>query len=97
MILGLIGWIVVGIVVGFVATKLVNLRGDDPRLSIVVAAAGAVLAGILYSVISGAGVSMWNSWSILYAGVGAIVGAVTWHAVRSRYISHERYTPRSSY
>lgn len=97
MILGIIGWIVVGVVVGFIATKLVNLRGDDPRLSIGVAAAGAVVAGILYGMISGTGVSAWNAWSILYAAIGAIVGAVIWHVVRSRYISHERYTPRSSY
>ena len=97
MILGVIGWIVVGVVVGFVATKLVNLRGDDPRLSIGVAAAGAVVAGTLYTMISGNGVSAWNAWSIVCAALGATVGAIAWHAVRSRYISHERYTPRSSY
>jgi uncharacterized membrane protein YeaQ/YmgE (transglycosylase-associated protein family) len=97
MILGVLGWIVVGVVVGFVATKLVNLRGDDPRLSIGVAAGGAVVAGILYSMISGNGVSAWNAWSIVCAALGATVGAIAWHVVRSRYISHERYTPRSSY
>jgi uncharacterized membrane protein YeaQ/YmgE (transglycosylase-associated protein family) len=97
MILGVLGWIVVGVVVGFVATKLVNLRGDDPRLSIGVAAGTAVVAGILYSMISGNGVSAWNAWSIVCAALGATVGAIVWHVVRSRYISHERYTPRSSY
>ena len=97
MILGFLGWIVVGVVVGFVATKLVNLRGDDPRLSIGVAAAGAVVAGFLYSMISGNAVSAWNAWSILWAALGATVSSIAWHAVRSRYISHERYTPRSSY
>lgn len=97
MILGVIGWIVVGVIVGFIASKLVNLRGDDPRLSIGVAAAGAIVAGALYSMISDDVVSAWNAWSILYAAGGAIIGVVAWHAVRSRYISHERYTPRRSY
>ena len=97
MLLGIIGWVVVGVIVGFVARKMVNLRGDDPRLSIGVAAASAVLAGILYGMISGDAVSAWNAWSILWAAVGALVGAIAWHAVRSRYISHERYAPRRSY
>jgi uncharacterized membrane protein YeaQ/YmgE (transglycosylase-associated protein family) len=97
MLIGIVGWIVVGVVVGFIATKVVNLRGDDPRLSIAVAAGGAILAGALYSMISGAGVSAWNAWSLIFAAIGALAGAATWHAVRSRYISHARYTPRSSY
>jgi uncharacterized membrane protein YeaQ/YmgE (transglycosylase-associated protein family) len=97
MILGLIGWIVVGVIVGLVASKFVNLRGDDPRLSIGVAAAGAILGGVLYTIASGTSVSAWNPWSILFAAVGAVVGAVAWHAVRSRYVSRERYVPRKSY
>jgi uncharacterized membrane protein YeaQ/YmgE (transglycosylase-associated protein family) len=97
MILGIIGWIVVGLVVGFIASKLVNLRGDDPRLSIGVAVGAAVVAGWLYSMISGAGVTAWNVWGLLFAAIGAVVGAVVWHAVRSRFISHERYVPRKSY
>ena len=97
MILGILGWVIVGVIVGFVASKLVNLRGDDPRLSIGAAAAGAIVAGVLYSMISRDGVSAWNAWSILFAAVGATVAAVAWHAVRSRYISRERYVPRRSY
>ena len=97
MLFGIIGWIVVGLVVGFIVSKLVNLRGDDPRLSIGVAAVGAVVAAALYSLISGAGVSPWNPWSLFWATIGAVIGAVAWHAVRSRYISHARYEPRRSY
>ena len=97
MILGVIGWIVVGVIIGFIASKLVNLRGDDPRLSIGVAAVGAIGAAALYSIISGASVTAWNPWSILFAAVGGLVGAVAWHAVRSRSISRERYEPRRSY
>ena len=97
MILGVVGWIVVGIIIGFIASKIVNLRGDDPRLSIGVAVGGAIVAAALYSIIAGASVTAWNPRSILFAGLGGVVGAVTWHAVRSRYISRERYVPRRSY
>ena len=97
MILGVIGWILAGMIMGFIASKLVNLRGDDPRLSIGVAGAGAIVAGALYSIIAGASVGAWNSWSILFAAIGGVVGAVAWHVVRSRYVSRERYVPRRSY
>ena len=97
MFVGLLGWVVLGLIVGFVASKFVNLRGDDPRFGIGVAALGAVVAGAAYSIISGDGVSPWNLWSLIFAAAGAVVGAVAWHAVRSRSISKAPYTHRSSY
>ena len=97
MILGILGWIVIGLIVGFIATKLVDLHGDDPRLGFGVACGGAIVMAALYTMISGAGVSAWNVWSILFAAVGAVAGVVTWHVVRSRYVSREAYTTRRSY
>jgi uncharacterized membrane protein YeaQ/YmgE (transglycosylase-associated protein family) len=97
MLLGIIGWIVVGLVIGFVASKMTNLRGDDPRLGIGVAAGGAIVAGALYSMVSGNGVSAWNPWCSAVAALGAVLGAAVWHGVRSRYTSNERQTTRSSY
>jgi uncharacterized membrane protein YeaQ/YmgE (transglycosylase-associated protein family) len=97
MIVGIIGWIVMGLIVGFIATKFVNLHGDDPRLGFAVACGGAIVAAALYTMISGAGVSAWNVWSILFAAIGATSGVVAWHVVRSRHVSREAYTIRRSY
>ena len=97
MMMGLIGWIVVGLIVGFIASKIVDLRGDDPKIGIGVAAGGAIVVAILYTVISGTAVRGWNPWSLLFAGIGGVAGAVIWHAVRSRYVSKEPYTRRRSY
>ena len=97
MFLGIAGWFVVGLIVGFVASKAVNLRGDDPKLGIAAACGGALLAGALYSMFSGSPVSAWNAWSLIYAAVGAVVLTVIWHLVRSRYISKSSYTVRRSY
>jgi uncharacterized membrane protein YeaQ/YmgE (transglycosylase-associated protein family) len=97
LLVGILGWIVIGLIVGFIASKAVNLRGDDPKLGFGAAVGGAVLAGFLYSLISGNGVSAWNTWSIVFAAVGAVAAVVTWHAVRSRTISHDHQTSRSSY
>jgi uncharacterized membrane protein YeaQ/YmgE (transglycosylase-associated protein family) len=97
MLLGIIGWVVVGLLAGFIAQKFVNLRGDDPKLGIAVATGGAIVMGILYSIISGAGVTAWNPWSLLFAAIGAVAGAVIWPLVRSRSISHAGHTSRRSY
>jgi len=97
MILGIVSWLVVAVVVGFIASKIVDLRGDDPRLGIAAAGAGGVVAAVLYTVISGSSVSARNPWALLATAIGAVIGVVAWHAVRSRSVSRESYTRRSSY
>ena len=97
VLLGIAEWVLVGLVVGFIASKVVDLHGDDSRLGMIAAAAGAVLGAAIYAVASGAGVSGWDVWALLWAAVGGVAGAVTWHAIRSRYVSRERYVPRRSY
>lgn len=97
LIVGVFGWIVAGAIVGLVVSKMVNLRGDDPKLGIGAAAAGAVAAGILHAMISGTAVSAWNMWSVLSAALGAVVAVVVWHLIRSRSISHDVQTSRRSY
>lgn len=97
MIWGILGWVAMGLIVGFVVSKLVNLRGDDPRIGIGAACGGAILAGVLYSLISGAGVTAWNPLGLLLAFAGAVGAVIVFHLVRSRYISHETYVRRRSY
>ena len=97
MLLGLVEWVVVGVIVGFIASKVVNLRGDDPRLGMGAAVGGAVVAGILYAVISGAGVTPWSPWALVFAAIGGVVGVLGWHVVRSRSISKKGYVARRSY
>jgi uncharacterized membrane protein YeaQ/YmgE (transglycosylase-associated protein family) len=84
MLVGIIGWIIVGLIAGFIASKVVNLRGDDPRIGMGLGAVAAVVGGWLYSTISGSAVSGFNAWSLLFAAIAATVALVTWHVVRSR-------------
>jgi len=96
MLIGIAGWAIVGAVVGFVCSKLVDLRGDDPRLGIALAGVGGVVGGWLYSLLSGSPVVFFNIWSLLCAGAAALLVAVAWHIVRSRG-PHERPSIRRSY
>ena len=95
--LNLLSWVAAGLLVGFVARKFVNLRGDDPKFGIGAAIGSGIVVATVYMLIAGAGFGAWSLWALIFATVGAVVGVVIWHAVRSRSISHDRYVPRSSY
>jgi uncharacterized membrane protein YeaQ/YmgE (transglycosylase-associated protein family) len=97
MILGILGWLIVGLIVGFVASKVINLRGDDPKLGTAAACGGALVMGVLYTLISGVAVRPWNIWSLLSALIGAVVAVAVWHGVRARFVSHDVQTVRRSY
>lgn len=97
VIVGIFGWILTGIIVGFVVSKVVNLRGDDPKLGIGVAAIAALLGGIVYTVRSGIGIVGFNLWCIITAAICAVVAVIVWHVIRSRSVSHEQQSIRRSY
>ena len=92
-----LAWIIVGLIVGFIASKLVNLSGDTPILGIGASIGGAVVAGVLYAILSGRGFIAWDFWSLIVSGLGAIAAVGLYHAIRSRSITREVPTARSSY
>jgi len=79
-----IAWIVLGLVAGFIASKLVNKSGEGLFLDIVLGVIGAVVGGYLFQMFGMAGVSGVNLYSILVAVVGAVVVLVIYHAIRRR-------------
>lgn len=97
VILAIFEWVVVGLIIGFIASKVVDLHGDDPRLGVLAATGGAIFAAALYTFFSGAGLGAWRPWTLAWAAGGATAGVLIWHGVRSRYVSRERYVPRRSY
>ena len=84
MFMGIVGWIILGLIVGFIASKVVNLRGDEPGISILLSAIGAVVGGWLYIAISKAEMSGFNVWSFLFATIGAGAALTAWHLMRWR-------------
>lgn len=75
-------WIVLGLIAGFIGSKLVNKRGEGLIMDIVLGVIGAVVGGWLAGFFGIAGVSGLNLYSLLVAVVGAIVVLVVYHAIR---------------
>jgi uncharacterized membrane protein YeaQ/YmgE (transglycosylase-associated protein family) len=79
-----IAWIVLGLVAGFIASKIVNKSGEGMMLDIILGIVGAVIGGYLFQTFGMAGVTGVNLYSILVAVVGAIVFLVIYHAIFRR-------------
>jgi uncharacterized membrane protein YeaQ/YmgE (transglycosylase-associated protein family) len=79
-----IAWIVLGLIAGFIASKIVNKAGEGMFLDIVLGIIGAVVGGYLFHIFGMTGVTGLNIYSILVAVVGAIVVLFIYHALIRR-------------
>ena len=82
--MSLLTWIVLGLVSGFVASKIINKSGEGVLLDIVLGIVGAVVGGWLFSTFGMTGVSGLNVYSFLVAIVGAMVVLVAYHLLARR-------------
>jgi uncharacterized membrane protein YeaQ/YmgE (transglycosylase-associated protein family) len=64
-----LAWIVLGLISGFIASKIVNKSGSDAIMDIVLGIVGAVVGGWLFNTIGRLGVTGVNLYSILVAVV----------------------------
>jgi uncharacterized membrane protein YeaQ/YmgE (transglycosylase-associated protein family) len=80
----IIAWIILGLIAGFIASKIVNRHGEGIVLDIILGIIGAVVGGWIMTAVGGQGVNGFNLYSILVAIGGAIVVLVIAHALRGR-------------
>ena len=82
MILSVLGWIVMGLIAGYIGSVLVNRRGEGMPLDILIGIVGAVIGGWIFHAAGSVGVTGFNLWSLLVAVVGAVALLIVWHLVR---------------
>ncbi|HJY34848.1 MAG TPA: GlsB/YeaQ/YmgE family stress response membrane protein [Vicinamibacterales bacterium] len=80
--MSILAWIVLGLIAGFIGSKLVNKTGEGIVLDIVLGIVGAVVGGYLFNMMGSAGVTGLNIYSLFVAVVGAVLVLVAYHAVR---------------
>jgi uncharacterized membrane protein YeaQ/YmgE (transglycosylase-associated protein family) len=84
IIVSIIAWIVLGLIAGFIGSKLVNRRGEGLFLDILLGVIGAIVGGWLFSTFGMSGVTGLNLYSLLVAVIGAIVVLVVFHVLVRR-------------
>jgi uncharacterized membrane protein YeaQ/YmgE (transglycosylase-associated protein family) len=82
---GIISWLILGVIAGFIGSKLVNKTGQGMWLDIALGIVGAVVGGVLFSGVFGVqGITGLNIWSLIVAIVGSVVVLFAYHALAGR-------------
>jgi uncharacterized membrane protein YeaQ/YmgE (transglycosylase-associated protein family) len=82
--MSILSWLVLGLIAGFIGSKIVNKSGEGIFLDIILGIVGAVAGGYLFQLFGSTGVTGLNLWSTLVAVVGSVVVLVAYHAVVRR-------------
>ena len=79
--MSILGWAIFGAITGFIASKIVNRRGEGCILNIALGLVGALVGGAIFRGITDFDVFRFNLTSMFVAILGAIIVLFLWHAV----------------
>jgi uncharacterized membrane protein YeaQ/YmgE (transglycosylase-associated protein family) len=82
--MGIISWIILGLIAGFVGSKIVNKTGEGLVLDIVLGIVGALVGGFLFSLAGIGGVTGLDIRSVIIAIIGAVVVLLVYRMVIAR-------------
>jgi uncharacterized membrane protein YeaQ/YmgE (transglycosylase-associated protein family) len=82
--MGIIAWLVLGLIAGFIASKIVNHTGSGVIMDIVLGVVGAFVGGLIFNFFGANGVTGFNIYSAIVAVIGAVVVLFIYHALIGR-------------
>jgi uncharacterized membrane protein YeaQ/YmgE (transglycosylase-associated protein family) len=82
--MSVLGWVIFGLITGFVASRIVNKHGEGCILNVVLGIVGACVGGYIFNSIGGQGITGFNLYSMFVAVIGAIVVLFIYHAITGR-------------
>ncbi len=85
--MSILAWLVLGLISGFIASKIVNHSGAGILLDIVLGIVGAMVGGWLFATLGATPITGFNIYSMFVAVVGAIVVLVIYHALFGRRVT----------
>jgi uncharacterized membrane protein YeaQ/YmgE (transglycosylase-associated protein family) len=83
-IMSIFGWILLGLIAGFIGSKIVNKTGQGMIMDIALGIAGAIVGGTLFSLIGAVGITGFNPWSLIVAVIGSVVVLWLYHKFGGR-------------
>ena len=84
--MSILAWIVLGLIAGFIASKVVNRAGSGLVMDLLLGVVGSFVGGFLFTRFGAAGVTGFNLYSVLVATLGAVVVLVIYHAISGRRV-----------
>jgi len=80
--MSVLGWIVLGLIAGFIASKIVHGKGQGFFLNIVLGVVGALVGGWLFRFFGETGLTGFSLYSMFVAIIGAVIVLLAYHAIR---------------
>jgi uncharacterized membrane protein YeaQ/YmgE (transglycosylase-associated protein family) len=80
--MSILSWILLGLIAGFLGSKIVNRRGEGIFLDIILGIAGAVAGGYLFNFFGAGRVTALNLYGVLVAIAGAVLVLFVYHGIR---------------
>ena len=82
--MSILAWLVVGLIAGFLASKVINKRGEGLALDIIIGVVGALVGGFLFNQMGRSGPTGINLYSIFVAFIGSVIVLALYHMVFMR-------------
>jgi uncharacterized membrane protein YeaQ/YmgE (transglycosylase-associated protein family) len=82
--MSILAWLVVGLIAGFLASKVINKSGSGLVVDIVLGIVGAIVGGFIFNMLGHSAATGINIYSIFVAFIGAVVVLLIYHAVVRR-------------
>jgi uncharacterized membrane protein YeaQ/YmgE (transglycosylase-associated protein family) len=84
--MGLISWIILGLIAGYIGSKIVDKQGQGLWLNIALGIIGALVGGFLFDLFGARGVTGLNIYSMIVAIAGSVVVLLIYNALSSRRV-----------
>jgi uncharacterized membrane protein YeaQ/YmgE (transglycosylase-associated protein family) len=82
--MSIIAWLLLGLISGFIGSKIVTNNGKGILGDIVVGVIGAFIGGCLFNLFGASGVTGFNLYSIFVATAGSVLLLALYYAIRNR-------------
>jgi len=82
--MGIISWIILGLIAGFIGSRIVDKQGQGFWLNIALGIIGALVGGFLFDLVGARGITGFNIWSMFVAIVGSVVVLLIYNALAGR-------------
>ena len=84
--MSIISWIMLGLIAGFIGSKIVNRQGQGLMLDIALGVVGAIVGGVLFSLLGATGITGLNIYSMIVAIIGSVAVLWAYYALADRQL-----------
>ncbi len=79
--MSILAWLFLGLLAGFIASKIVNGTGAGIGTDMLLGVVGAFVGGGVFHFFGNVGVTGFNVWSVMVASIGAVLVLTAYHAL----------------